>query len=223
MDFDFPQAFRLLTIISIAHPNEDEAKANAHEVAFSAKTRLFLKYDRPKKRFCPRDATLLAQIDEIPELNTKENNPLAPALVDDNNGEDVAEEFTFECGCCYGDYPPGKMKECSANVGHKVCVECIYRYVGEQLDGNGSVQFQCIVSDGCNHDYSYAMLDQVLSPKLKKRANDSIFCEQVKQAGLSGKRTVWVMFALMLLIASTHPVVLPLVRTGHARNVPTSA
>ena len=41
-----------------------------------------------------------------------------------------------------------------------------------------------LVNANCQHEYSMTLLDQVLSPKLNKRANDRIFREEMKKAGI---------------------------------------
>lgn len=181
--YNFPEAFRILSNIQAEYPDGDGTAAFP---SMSSKIKVFLKNERLKKRRYVRDPKLLEEINGIPELNTKENNPPARLANDPQEGdEEDDEEGELECGCCYGDYPPEQMRQCSAGTGHKVCKECIYRYVSEQLDGNGSVLFECIVSEECSHIYPITLLDQVLSPKLKKRTNDRLFRAEAKKAGLN--------------------------------------
>ena len=56
--------------------------------------------------------------------------------------------------------------------------------MSEQLDGNNSTRFECIVSDTCKCVYTTTLLDKVLTPRLKGRVNESVFREQVKLSGL---------------------------------------
>ena len=83
------------------------------------------------------------------------------------------------------EYPHAEMKECSTGSGHFVCTGCIYRFVSEQLDGNGSIQFKCIVDADCQNHYSSALLDTALSPKLNRRVNDLVIREEMKKAGIN--------------------------------------
>ena len=150
--------------------------------------KVFIKRNRPAKKLTAIDERLSAEIDAIPELNTKVgNHPVGPSSVVGNVQEDV-DDATRECLCCYGDYRMSEMRECTSGSGHLVCKDCIYRFVSEQLDGNGSALFKCIVDADCQQKYSLALLDQVLSPKLNKRANDLVFREEMKVAGLGN---VW--------------------------------
>ena len=187
VDFEFTDAFHVLLGIQVAHENDD---ANALSRMPGNINKVFLKARRAKKKFRIQEASLLKEIQAIPELKgAKENEP--PEMVEEATEAKAKEDVAalVECGCCYGDYPPEDMKECSANVGHAVCKGCIYRYVSEQLDGNNSINFQCIINDQCHHRYDQSsVLDQVLSPGLKRRTNDAIFRSVVEQAGVEG---VW--------------------------------
>ena len=185
--FNFTDAFHILYEIQAMKDNDDAAADNVFP-QMPPKIKVFLKHLRPKKRVSIQQAALLEEIQAIPALNnTKGNDP--PAVGDIEAADDEDGETLVECGCCYGDYPPNDMKECNANAGHQVCKDCIYRYVSEQLDGNNSINFQCIVNETCRHTYHHAsVLDQVLSPGLKRRTNDAIFRSVVEQAGVEG---VW--------------------------------
>ena len=188
VNLEFIDAFYILTGIQDAHDNGD---VNANTIPqIPSKIKVFLKRDRVKKEFLIVDAFLLQEIQRVPELSGgKENQPpnVAEETTEAKGKEDNAA--LVECGCCYGDYPPEEMKECSANAGHAVCKGCIHRYVSEQLDGNNSIDFKCIIDDQCRNRYDQALvLDQVLSPGLKRRTNDAIFRSVVEQAGVQG---VW--------------------------------
>jgi TRIAD3 protein (E3 ubiquitin-protein ligase RNF216) len=195
VDFSFADAFYILREIDETTRGKGDG---AHEKAIrhlqhhpNNKIKVFLKHPRAKKRFSVREPLLLEEVACIDELNVKERDPPAPAPNDDEDGEKENENegALVECGCCYGDYPAKDMKQCVANVGHIVCKTCISRYVSEQLDGNNCIQFQCIVDDSCGQIYpTTTVLDEILSPRLKRRTNDAIFRAQVEQAGVEG---VW--------------------------------
>jgi len=231
VDFHFPDAFHLLQQIQGVHDSID-ASDSAESVMAKVQTafppmpnhvKVFIKQNRPQKRFRVTDQLLLVDMNVMPDQaanDEKGNNP--PVVGTDHAANDktenntpavaegkviaqgpteapLVEEFSkeeaevtnenglVECGCCYGDYPPEDMKECLANQGHQVCKGCIYRYVSEQLDGNNSIEFHCIIDENCRHTYHHAtVLEQVLSPGLKRRANDAIYRSVVQQAGIEG-------------------------------------
>ena len=193
VNFNFTEAFYVLSEIATVLPVE----ANVRNVypPMPEEVRVFLKKDRDKKKHLSiRNPTLLEEIDDIPELNTKENVP--PSGGDNNNNNEIAEQeeerrndaaALVECGCCYGDFPPEDMHECAAHQGHVCCKDCIYRYVSEQLDGNNSTKFCCIVDDGCTATYpTTTLLDNILTPKLKKRVHDREYRVQIEKAGIEG-------------------------------------
>ena len=93
-------------------------------------------------------------------------------------------EPKMECLCCCDDYNLSEMRECSPGSGHRVCQRCINAYVSEQVDGNDSAVFKCIVDPNCQNTYSLFLLDETLSPKLRKRANDKVFRAEAKKAGI---------------------------------------
>ena len=153
--------------------------------------KVFIKSDRRKEKFVLNDELLRDEIDAIPELHMKDGNRrvVYDLTGDDNTVEvydavDDGNESELECLCCYGEYPPAEMRECAEGNGHLVCKQCIYHFVGEQLDGNGSTKFKCIAEPDCEHTYSMVLLDQALTPKLSTRVNDRIFREELEKSGL---------------------------------------
>ncbi|KAL7434785.1 hypothetical protein ACHAXM_004261, partial [Skeletonema potamos] len=166
--------------------------------------KVFIKKNRPKTQIEITDVTLLGEIVGIPALNRKEvgtvtkqraaapKKLLEPAidLTADSSDEEGEKEDEKECGCCFADYQVSALKQCSAGEGHYVCRDCIQHYVSEQLDGNGSTVFKCIASADCTCKYSLAFLDKVLSPTLKKRANERVALEEIKKAG-ENDETLW--------------------------------
>lgn len=209
VDFCFPNAYEMLLEIQTKFENNGDNNDDVLQ-QFPSNMKIYLKHLRVKKGFRVQDSTLLKEMNAIPTIsNTKDNHESAAAATTttidvenkENNDvlavstinrdkaeavEEVKEDLVelFECGCCFGDYPAVEMSECTADVGHKVCNECIYRYVSEQLDGKNTPEFQCIVDDKCHHTYHQAnVLDQVLSPGLKRRTNEAIFRSIVEEMG----------------------------------------
>lgn len=168
---------------------------------------------KPVKLCADLDHKLVNEVSRIPQLNTIANKPTiirpdtdieiidlisdddsstegsASAIHEGNRGSSIVQEKeepkVEDCLCCYMEYPQGEMKECSTGSGHFVCTDCIYRFVSEQLDGNGSIQFKCIVDADCQNHYSSALLDTALSPKLNRRVNDLVIREEMKKAGIN--------------------------------------
>lgn len=150
--------------------------------------KVFLRKDREIKRVRLNNAKLRRETDAMTGLTL-----YLPILVDltlDESDEEetgdaaVAKEAEMECRCCYGDFPRSELNECKAGSDHFVCKTCLYRYVSEQLDGNGRSTFKCICDASCPHEYSTVLLDQSLSPKLNKRVNDLLIREEIKKAGI---------------------------------------
>ncbi|KAL3912974.1 MAG: hypothetical protein SGILL_006675, partial [Bacillariaceae sp.] len=186
VDFNCRDADRLLhriestrkDVLDINDIVETLAKVRVAFPAMQEIQKVFLKSNRPKKSFRVTDPTLRRDIeaaDVIDLTNDDKENDVPPARLKDE---------MVECGCCYGDYAASDMKECTANAGHKVCKDCIYRYVSEQLDGNNCTEFKCIISQECGQPYHHVnVLEEVLSPRLKKRTNDAILLAAAKEAG----------------------------------------
>lgn len=185
VDFRCPDAFRILTEIDHSRDMEDDNVA-AIFPQMPLRIKVFLKHNRPKKRFRIHEPLLLEDIEAIPDLyEIKEEDPapLPNEIAPSQDEIRLLEDVLLECGCCYAECNPKEMKQCNANLDHRICKDCIYRYVSEQLDGNNSINFQCIVHEECRHAYHQAnVLDEVLSPGLKLRTNQAIFRSEVKQA-----------------------------------------
>eukprot|EP00804_Cyclotella_cryptica_P015466 CCRYP_008077-RA/>CCRYP_008077-RA protein AED:0.23 eAED:0.32 QI:95/1/0.5/1/0.66/0.5/4/0/596 len=148
--------------------------------------KVFIKAERTKEGFPLNNHQLKVEIDAIPELKSKEETHVALRDEKDDDGaaNNGMKEAQTECLCCYGEYPMSELRECNKGSSHYVCRQCIYHYVSEQLDGNGSTKFNCIVDPNCNCKYSMALLDQALSPKLSTRVNDRVFREELETAGM---------------------------------------
>ncbi|XP_047477053.1 E3 ubiquitin-protein ligase RNF216-like isoform X2 [Penaeus chinensis] len=54
---------------------------------------------------------------------------------------------TYECGiCCSDNLSRNSMGSCQRSQGHLFCLDCIKRYVGEEI-GQGRVRFRCLTAD----------------------------------------------------------------------------
>ena len=194
--FNFTRSFYSISVIN--HQRIDNGDGRGQFNLIPKGVKVFVKKDRQKTHIEITDATLVGELDDISELNLKvaattkqsvvtPKKSLKPAmtidLTADSSEDEEEKEEEKECLCCFGDYPVSALKQCSAGENHYVCRECIQRYVSEQLDGNGSTIFKCIVSADCACHYSLAFLEEVLSPRLKKRANERVALEEIKKAG----------------------------------------
>ena len=192
--YNFTRSYHYLVEIN----NHRTANGNGagRFVLIPKSVKVFNKSNRAKDKLELTDESLLGEVDDIPALNTKEgktatdtepNTSSAKPVIDlsaDSDDDEEEKEEERECLCCFGDYPVSELRQCSAGDGHYVCIQCINRYVSEQLDGNGSTTFECIASAECSCKYSMAFLDQVLSPTLKKRTNEMVALEEIKKAGV---------------------------------------
>lgn len=186
-EYNFINAFHSLTEIEAQRVDGDDDN-NSGKGKFPCilgHLKVFIKNDRLREKFCLDNEQLIGEIDAIPELSTKEkSNANIGDKKDDGGADEDAQGGEMECRCCYGDYQQSDMRECKIGSGHYVCKQCIQHYVSEQLDGNGSTLFKCIIEDDCKHEYSTALLDQALTPKLNRRVNESVFREEMRKAGV---------------------------------------
>jgi len=189
-DFNFTAAFGVLRNIE-SQRTETNRNGVGQFASIPPTIKVFIIKNRKKTRIVPTHDLLLNEINTIPELNKKDNSnpprsdPEDLVDCDDKENNLKSDASLVMCLCCYGDHPQFEMKECTAGSGHFVCGGCVYRYVSEQLDGNGSITFKCIVDADCKCKYSLALLDQVLSPKLNRRVNDRVIREEMKKAGIN--------------------------------------
>ena len=192
--YNFTRSFHYISLIN--HQRTNNGNGTGHLIPKRVK-KVFIKNNRQKTQLEVTDETLLGELDDLPALNQKEGGTntkqgaatpkklleKAIDLTGDSSDDDEKKEDEKECLCCFGDYPVSALKQCSAGENHNVSRDCIQRYVSEQLDGNGSTVFKCIVSAECLCKYSLRFLDQVLTPRLKKRANGMVALEEIKKAG----------------------------------------
>jgi hypothetical protein len=181
--FSFTAAYNILDQINRLFPEENSAMNICLHYGVRMPVRIFLKTLRGKEPFRLDNTMLLAEIQEIPFFNQKENIRVVLIADDQEDDTSVDDKAAVECGCCFGVYHSSEMSQCSAKCGHYVCNGCIYRYVSEQLDGKDSVVFQCIVQENCKSLYMEAMLDQVLSPRLKERVGSRLVQKEAEKAG----------------------------------------
>jgi hypothetical protein len=203
--YNFTRSFHYTSFINHQRTNNGDGAGQFDLIPEWVK--VFIKKNRQKTHLEVTDETLLGELDDIPALNMKEvgtptkqraatpKKLLEPAIdltadSSDDDEEEEEKEEEKECRCCFVDYPVSALKQCSAGEGHCVCRDCIQRYVSEQLDGNGSTVFKCIATPDCSCEYPLAFLDQILSPTLKKRANEMVALEEIKKAG-EDDETLW--------------------------------
>lgn len=196
-NFDFTSTYNVLATI-----RADDVATAERIPAFQHQPRLkiFIKVDRKAKDVAITNRDLQDEVGRLPALNKKKSvDDEATAVVDivelldDDDEDDSAGDENgkkenhqeVECGCCYGDYPPQDMDECSALVGHRCCKGCVRRYATEQLDGNNSTNFCCIVDSDCDGVYRISQLDTLLTPKINRRINDRYIRAQIEACGLS--------------------------------------
>ena len=198
-DYHFTSTFEVLSHVR----DEDDATIQRLQ-ASQPGLKIFIKTERKAKRVRVTDRALLDKIESIPELNLK-RAPAAVALaaegddgddddvsiinlVDDSSVESVDNDGAglkqIECGCCFGEYPPESMDECSALGGHQCCRDCLRRFVSEQLDGQNRTDFNCIVNADCRGSYSMFQLSKILSPRTNQRLNDVAFRAGVEASGM---------------------------------------
>ena len=176
--FDFVLSYNILNLVQAG---------NVHETKKGLK--VFLKKERRPETCRVTNSHLLDEMQSIPSLkNTKGDNtddePAAP-----NNKKNLIHVDIVECGCCFGDFPSTETKTCNANnnPGHNVCNDCIKRYVCEQLDGNNSTNFRCIVDSECGHQYDHIdVLLEVISPTTIRRIEEKQFRDNVENTEFDG-------------------------------------
>eukprot|EP00563_Minutocellus_polymorphus_P008726 CAMPEP_0181021748 /NCGR_PEP_ID=MMETSP1070-20121207/1145_1 /TAXON_ID=265543 /ORGANISM="Minutocellus polymorphus, Strain NH13" /LENGTH=549 /DNA_ID=CAMNT_0023098641 /DNA_START=189 /DNA_END=1838 /DNA_ORIENTATION=- len=192
-NFQFTAAFHVLTEIH----DKDEAVLQRIE-ASQPGLKIFIKTERKAKSVRITDPSLLDDIEGIPELNRKKGPAAAAAAEDDDisiidllddcslgsANDDAGLMKQIECGCCFGEFSPEKMEECSAGHHAKVCRDCIKRFVTEQLDGQNRTEFNCIVDSDCGGSYSMFQLSKILSPKTNDRLNDRRIRAEIEASGM---------------------------------------
>jgi hypothetical protein len=191
----FADAHAILVALMAARRDDDVGRAVFPHLPLNVK--IFLKRRRSKKNFYVRDERLREEIRSIDALQVKnDHRDVAAAvnvhgLTEKDDDDDADEEANhnprvFECLCCFGEYPAEEIKGvCNANALHYVCQGCINSYVREQVDGKQQVNFTCIVDNECKGVYPSTLLDQVLTPKLKRRTHEAVFRHEVEQSGIN--------------------------------------
>lgn len=192
-EYKFADAFHFLTNIESQRGARTDSGAGEFG-GIAPHIKVFIKYKRRPRTLRLTHQKLCNEVDAIPELNTKGKGSTTQAagdeevaeVLEEGAGGDAKQEPQTECLCCYVEYPLAQMLECSAGSGHLVCHGCINQYVREQVDGNGSCHFRCIVDPDCANAYTDQLLDQdgVLSPRLKDRKNDRMFREMLAQLNM---------------------------------------
>lgn len=187
----FTVAFRTLSSIQDSiHEQNDERKRRKRilELAPFLKDvkRINLKSERKAQAHRPNNPTLTAELDTIPEMNTKENRPIKGKSKRDEESHEnkkAPPESLFECTCCFDDECRFEMM-CQCDEGHLVCSDCLRHYVEEQIDGKGVGHLQCMDMETgeCRATYSSTQLDKAFSPKSRQKVDEKMFRFHFDQA-----------------------------------------
>ncbi|OBT50038.1 hypothetical protein VE04_09743, partial [Pseudogymnoascus sp. 24MN13] len=78
----------------------------------------------------------------------------------------IIEGTMEECGCCFDDFPRNRMINCNnESISHYFCKRCARLHAETQI-GSGKYELQCMSTDGCQADYSYAQRQLFLDANL---------------------------------------------------------
>ncbi|KFZ13848.1 hypothetical protein V501_03500 [Pseudogymnoascus sp. VKM F-4519 (FW-2642)] len=78
----------------------------------------------------------------------------------------IKEGTMEECGCCFDDFPRNRMINCNnESISHYFCKRCARLHAETQI-GSGKYELQCMSTDGCEADYSYAQRQLFLDANL---------------------------------------------------------
>ena len=180
----FTAAFRTLSSIQDSiHEQNDERKRRKRilELAPFLKDvkRIDLKSERKAQAHRPNNPTLTAELDAIPEMNTKENRPIQAESGRDDESHEIKKappESSCVCACCFDDECRFETM-CHCTEGHLVCSDCLRHYVEEQIDGKGVGHLQCMgmESGECTATYTSNQLDKAFSPKSRQKVDEKMF------------------------------------------------
>ena len=184
-NFNFVTTYRTLSTFKA---EENHVIRRLPALRGQSKLKIFLKADRKQKNLVISNLQLQHEIETMPEMNRKKRRTSDVEIDEELGTTDDKENHgqqEFECGCCYGDFSLADLHQCSTNQSHRCCGECVRRYVTEQLDGNNSTNFCCIVDSDCNGVYTMRQLDTLLSPKINRRLNDRYIRAQIEASGMA--------------------------------------
>ena len=197
----FTESFRALYSIDLLAkdlPEDQRVPRILQEAPFLSRiSPILIKQPRDTKRpRRPTEPTLLDEINDIPELNTKKkarNDTEEEAQDDgkqdeeqDKDGEDdVNEEPMYECGCCYVDYSFDDM--CQCNDGHLFCLNCLRSHAEENVFGKGQFQIKCLSMDEqCEAGFSDRSLDKAIpDPAMRQRIDEYMMRASLIEAGMN--------------------------------------
>ncbi|OBT77343.1 hypothetical protein VF21_03458 [Pseudogymnoascus sp. 05NY08] len=78
----------------------------------------------------------------------------------------IKEGTMGECGCCFDDFPRNRMIHCNnESVSHYFCKRCARLHAETQI-GSGKFELQCMSTDVCEADYSFAQRQLFLDANL---------------------------------------------------------
>ncbi|XP_037779732.1 E3 ubiquitin-protein ligase RNF216-like [Penaeus monodon] len=101
------------------------------------------------------------------------------------NFADFEDSRTYECGiCCSENLGRNSMGTCQRSQGHLFCLDCIKRYVGEEI-GQGRVRFRCLNAD-CGSEILEETLWMVTPKAVYARLLEKRQLEEVLTAKIDG-------------------------------------
>jgi hypothetical protein len=198
----FPDAYRILHSINdvIIEDNGNERRMSRRILLLAPclkdkkKIKIVLKTDRKASTTqSPTEPTLVAELEAIPEMCSKENRPInaKEKVVVEAATKKVAPEPTLVCTCCFDDECLFQDM-CQCDEGHLVCKECLRHYVEEQLDGKGVGHFQCMDMEAkCSATYSSIQLERAFSPKSLQKVEEKVFRFDFEKASMDGMDDGW--------------------------------
>lgn len=184
-DFDFRASFeslaavrdRFLGLNDNEVINDETLHLEKLAPALVGVTDIIIKRDRQtKRRPRPTDPNLLAAIDNIPELNQKENrdpNLVVDLTYDDDDDALIKETFEYECGCCFGEYPFDDM--CACRNGHMFCKDCLRGHIEEEVFGKNELECKCMSMDGCDAIFAEPMIKKAIPEERLDQLNETVY------------------------------------------------
>jgi len=110
----------------------------------------------------------------------------------------VKDGSAVTCDCCFDQYAIEEMAQCQD--GHLFCIDCLERYVVNQVFSNGSfgckpntkeqaLELSCFHGDGCSFGFERCFLEKALAPKVLQKYDELQSKISLSQAGLG--EAIW--------------------------------
>jgi len=196
----FAESFRTLHSIDLLAkdlPEDQRLPRILQEAPFLSRiSPILIKQPRDTQRLRPpTEPTLLDEINDIPELNTKKKarNDAEEEQDDgkqdeeqDKDGKDgVKDELVIECGCCYLDFSFDDM--CQCNDGHLFCLNCLRSHAEENVFGKGQFQIKCLsMEENCEAGFSDRSLDKAIpDPAMRQRIDEYMMRASLIEASMN--------------------------------------